>query len=76
MLPSDSEIIEYKGFVNLCKGFYGMYRNPKAHSSRKNEDTSLEQLAEVLVSQLLHTIVLILFIQLDTKDRYLTSIPN
>lgn len=49
MLSSDSEISEHKGFANFCKGFYGMYRNPKAHSSRKNEDTSLEQLAEVLV---------------------------
>ena len=49
MLSSDSEISEHKGFANFCKGFYGMYRNPKAHSSRKNEDTSLDQLAEVLV---------------------------
>lgn len=49
MLSSDSEISEHKGFANFCKGFYGMYRNPKAHSSRKNEETSLEQLAEVLV---------------------------
>lgn len=49
MLSSDSEISEHKGFANFCKGFYGMYRNPKAHSSRKNEDASLEQLAEVLV---------------------------
>lgn len=48
-LSSDSEISEHKGFANFCKGFYGMYRNPKAHSSRKNEDTNLEQLAEVLV---------------------------
>lgn len=49
LLSSDSEISEHKGFANFCKGFYGMYRNPKAHSSRKNEETSLEQLAEVLV---------------------------
>lgn len=49
MLSSDSEISEHKGFANFCKGFYGMYRNPKAHSSRKNEETSLDQLAEVLV---------------------------
>lgn len=48
-LSTDSEISEHKGFANFCKGFYGMYRNPKAHSSRKNEETSLEQLAEVLV---------------------------
>lgn len=49
MLSSDSEISEHRGFANFCKGFYGMYRNPKAHSSRKNEETSLEQFAEVLV---------------------------
>lgn len=48
-LSSDSEISEHKGFANFCKGFYGMYRNPKAHSSRKNEESNLEQLAEILV---------------------------
>lgn len=48
-LRTQSEISEHKGFTNFCKGFYGMYRNPKAHSVRKNEDSKLEQLIEVLV---------------------------
>ena len=48
-LESVSEQSEQKGFVNFCIGFYGLYRNPKAHNARVNEDVKLEQFAEVLV---------------------------
>ncbi len=48
-LETKSEISEQKGFMNFCIGFYGLYRNPKAHNARVNEDVRLEQFAEVLV---------------------------
>ena len=48
-LETESELSEQKGFMNFCIGFYGLYRNPKAHSVRVNEDVRLEQFAEVLV---------------------------
>lgn len=48
-LETESEISEQKGFLNFCIGFYGLYRNPKAHNARVNEDVKLEQFAEVLV---------------------------
>lgn len=33
-LQSDSEISEQKGFANLVKGAFGMFRNPAAHAPR------------------------------------------
>ncbi len=48
-LRSESEESEHKGFSNFCKGFYGMYRNPKAHSPKILEDTQLTEMTEVLV---------------------------
>lgn len=48
-LETESEQSEQKGFMNFCIGFYGLYRNPKAHNARVNEDVKLEQFAEVLV---------------------------
>ena len=48
-LETVSEQSEQKGFMNFCIGFYGLYRNPKAHNARVNEDVKLEQFAEVLV---------------------------
>lgn len=48
-LETESEISEQKGFMNFCIGFYGLYRNPKAHNARVNEEVKLEQFAEVLV---------------------------
>lgn len=48
-LETVSEQSEQKGFMNFCIGFYGLYRNPKAHNARVNEDVRLEQFAEVLV---------------------------
>lgn len=48
-LETESELSEQKGFMNFCIGFYGLYRNPKAHNARVNEEVRLEQFAEVLV---------------------------
>lgn len=48
-LETVSEQSEQKGFMNFCIGFYGLYRNPKAHNARVNEEVRLEQFAEVLV---------------------------
>lgn len=48
-LETLSEKSEQTGFMNFCTGFYGLYRNPKAHDARVNEDVKLEQFAEVLV---------------------------
>lgn len=48
-LETESEQSEQKGFMNFCIGFYGLYRNPKAHNARVNEEVKLEHLAEVLV---------------------------
>lgn len=48
-LETESEQSEQKGFMNFCIGFYGLYRNPKAHNARVNDDVKLEQFAEVLV---------------------------
>ena len=45
--PSDES--EHKGFGNFCKGFFSMYRNPKAHNPKIMEDTQLSQMTEVLV---------------------------
>ncbi len=48
-LETLNEKSEQTGFMNFCTGFYGLYRNPKAHNARVNEDVKLEQFAEVLV---------------------------
>ncbi|MET4084277.1 uncharacterized protein (TIGR02391 family) [Pedobacter sp. UYP30] len=48
-LQTLSEESEHKGFGNFCKGFFSMYRNPKAHSPKIFEDTQLTQMTEVLV---------------------------
>ena len=48
-LETESEQSEQKGFMNFCIGFYGLYRNPKAHNARVNEEVKLEQFAEVLI---------------------------
>ena len=44
-----SEESEHKGFSNFIKGFFSMYRNPKAHTPRMTEDTQLSAMIEVLV---------------------------
>jgi uncharacterized protein (TIGR02391 family) len=48
-LQSLSDESEHKGFGNFCKGFFSMYRNPKAHNPKILEDTQLSQMTEVLV---------------------------
>jgi uncharacterized protein (TIGR02391 family) len=45
--PSDESV--HKGFSNFCKGFFSMYRNPKAHNPKIFDDTELSQMTEVLV---------------------------
>lgn len=45
--PSDES--EHKGFANLCKGFFSMYRNPKAHNPKILEQTQLTEMTEVIV---------------------------
>lgn len=44
-----SEESEHKGFSSFIKGFFSMYRNPKAHTPRMTEDTQLSAMIEVLV---------------------------
>jgi len=48
-LSDPSEESEHKGFANLVKGFFSMYRNPKAHNPKILEDTQLSDMTEVLV---------------------------
>lgn len=49
ILQSESDESEHKGFSNFCKGFFGMYRNPKAHDPKILEDTQLSEMTEVLM---------------------------
>ena len=48
-LQSQSDESEHKGFGNFCKGFFSMYRNPKAHNPKILEETQLTEMTEVLV---------------------------
>lgn len=48
-LQSPSDESEHKGFANFCKGFFSMYRNPKAHNPKMLEETQLTEMTEVLV---------------------------
>jgi uncharacterized protein (TIGR02391 family) len=48
-LSDPSEESEHKGFANFVKGFFSMYRNPKAHNPKILEDTQLSDMTEVLV---------------------------
>jgi len=48
-LQSESDESEHKGFGNFIKGFFSMYRNPKAHDPKLLEDTQLTEMTEVLV---------------------------
>lgn len=49
MLQTPSDESEHKGFGNFCKGFFSMYRNPKAHNPKILEETQLSEMIEVLV---------------------------
>ncbi|SEJ78773.1 TIGR02391 family protein [Dyadobacter sp. SG02] len=48
-LTTQSDESEHKGFGNFCKGFFSMYRNPKAHNAKILEDTQASEMTEVLV---------------------------
>jgi uncharacterized protein (TIGR02391 family) len=48
-LLSESEISEQRGFANLVRGAFGMFRNPTAHAARITWDMSKED-AEDLFS--------------------------
>jgi uncharacterized protein (TIGR02391 family) len=41
-LLSESEISEQRGFANLVRGAFGMFRNPTAHAARITWDMSKE----------------------------------
>ncbi|MBZ4036756.1 TIGR02391 family protein [Flavobacterium sp. 17A] len=49
VLQTDSHVSEHTGFANFIKGFFSMYRNPKAHDPKLLEDTQLTEMTEVLV---------------------------
>lgn len=48
-LNTPSEESEHKGFANFLKGFFSMYRNPKAHNPKISEDVQLMEMTEVLI---------------------------
>ena len=48
-LSTPSELSEHKGFGHFCKGFFSMYRNPKAHNPKALEETQLSEMIEVLI---------------------------
>jgi uncharacterized protein (TIGR02391 family) len=48
-LATDSQQSEHKGFSNFLKGFFSMYRNPKAHNVKILEDTQITEMSEVLI---------------------------
>jgi uncharacterized protein (TIGR02391 family) len=54
-LGSVSEQDEQKGFLNLCKGMFGMFRNPVAHDPRIARTVSDDELLELfMVVSMIH----------------------
>lgn len=50
-----TEADEQKGFANLCRGLFSMFRNPVAHDPRVNRTVSDDELLEVLtIASLVH----------------------
>jgi uncharacterized protein (TIGR02391 family) len=47
-LKTESEISEQKGFANLIKGTFGMFRNPTAHEARVNWEMTKEDAEDLL----------------------------
>lgn len=47
-LKTESEISEQKGFANLIKGTFGMFRNPTAHEARVNWTMTKEDAEDLL----------------------------
>ncbi|MBX2896347.1 MAG: TIGR02391 family protein [Cyclobacteriaceae bacterium] len=55
LLKLESELSEHKGFGHFIKGFFSMYRNPKAHDPKISSESGLLQMTEVLViSTIIH----------------------
>ena len=48
-LSTSSELDEQKGFLNLCKGMSGMFRNPVAHDPRISRAVCDDELLELLM---------------------------
>lgn len=50
-----TEADEQKGFANLCRGLFSIFRNPIAHDPRINRPVSDDELLEVLtIASLIH----------------------
>jgi uncharacterized protein (TIGR02391 family) len=49
-LSTGTELDEQKGFANLCRGLFGMFRNPTAHDPRIDRTVSDEELLETLTT--------------------------
>ncbi|HBH89402.1 TIGR02391 family protein [Ponticaulis sp.] len=47
-LQTESQKSEQKGFANLVKGTFGMFRNPTAHEARKNWNMSEDDAKDLL----------------------------
>lgn len=47
-LSNDSQISEQRGFANLVRGTFGMFRNPTAHAARITWQMSKEYGGSVL----------------------------
>lgn len=55
LLVSESERSEQRGFVNLIKGVFGMFRNPVAHEARLLWQMSKEDAEDLLsIASLIH----------------------
>ena len=48
-LSTQSEESEHKGFANFLKGFFSLYRNPKAHDPKIFEETQMDEMTEALI---------------------------
>lgn len=54
-LANPNELSEHKGFSSFIKGFFSMYRNPKAHNPKINETVLLNEFTEViLIASVIH----------------------
>ncbi len=52
---TETEISEQKGFANLCRGMFSMFRNPVAHDPRLRRAVTDDELLDVLtVTSLIH----------------------
>jgi uncharacterized protein (TIGR02391 family) len=48
-LGSSTELDEQRGFLNVCKGMFGMFRNPVAHDPRIARSVSDDELLELFM---------------------------